>query len=101
MSIGRDINNMSEQVIPVCPQCGGEMAERKGAYGQFYGCKGYPQCKGTLQVGEQPKEKPDEETTRMIPEKKPAGQLILDSLKRIEQKVDRIARAVIDGEDLK
>ena len=88
---------MSEEIIPVCPLCQGEMAKRKGNYGPFYGCKNYPNCKGTLQVGEQPKEKPDVETTRMIPEKKPAGQLILDSLNRIEANQEKIIKGIYDG----
>lgn len=34
----------------VCPQCGGEMQERDGKYGKFYGCKSYPNCKGIIKV---------------------------------------------------
>lgn len=30
-----------------CPECGGAMASRTGQYGRFWGCKNYPQCKGT------------------------------------------------------
>src|SRR5438105_11557605 len=30
-----------------CPDCGGEMVPRSGAYGKFWGCKRYPSCKGT------------------------------------------------------
>jgi ssDNA-binding Zn-finger/Zn-ribbon topoisomerase 1 len=30
-----------------CPDCGGPMAERNGEYGFFYGCKRYPECRGT------------------------------------------------------
>lgn len=28
----------------ICPECGGELVERKGPYGAFYGCSNYPQC---------------------------------------------------------
>lgn len=28
----------------ICPECGGELVERKGLYGAFYGCSNYPQC---------------------------------------------------------
>ena len=90
---------MSEEVIPVCPACGGEMAKRKGNYGLFYGCKNYPNCKGTLQVGQESKEKPSSDTTG-ISQAKPAGQLILDSLNRIEANQEKIMKAVIDGENL-
>mgnify|MGYP001616752900 CR=1 FL=1 len=30
-----------------CPNCGGEMISRKGKFGTFWGCKDYPNCKGT------------------------------------------------------
>ncbi len=31
----------------LCPECGSEMISRKGQYGNFWGCKSYPDCKGT------------------------------------------------------
>lgn len=30
-----------------CPDCDGEMVSRKSIHGIFWGCKGYPKCKGT------------------------------------------------------
>lgn len=30
-----------------CPECGGPMVSRTGQFGRFWGCKNYPQCKGT------------------------------------------------------
>jgi len=33
-----------------CPICGSIMIKRKGAYGEFYGCSKYPQCKGTRKM---------------------------------------------------
>jgi four helix bundle suffix protein len=35
---------------PVCPQCGQPMRRRKSAKGEFWGCAGYPACKGTRPV---------------------------------------------------
>lgn len=29
----------------ICPRCGKELILKKGQYGEFYGCSGYPQCK--------------------------------------------------------
>lgn len=29
----------------VCPNCGGPLILRKGAYGKFYGCSNFPKCK--------------------------------------------------------
>ena len=31
----------------VCPDCGASMVIKRSRYGWFYGCVGYPQCKGT------------------------------------------------------
>ena len=36
--------------VPPCPKCGGEMDVRSGPFGEFYGCIGYPDCKGTIQI---------------------------------------------------
>ena len=33
---------------PVCPRCGKPTKLRNGKKGQFWGCTGYPECKGTL-----------------------------------------------------
>ena len=33
----------------ICPRCGGQLVERKGRYGTFYGCSRYPACKFTTQ----------------------------------------------------
>ena len=30
-----------------CPVCDGPMVSRKSPYGVFWGCKDYPNCKGT------------------------------------------------------
>jgi DNA topoisomerase-1 len=30
-----------------CPTCGGEMAVKRGRFGQFLACRAYPECKGT------------------------------------------------------
>ena len=35
---------------PVCPLCGGGMRRRKSAQGEFWGCGGFPACKGTREV---------------------------------------------------
>lgn len=32
----------------VCPKCGGKLIERKGQYGEFYGCSNFPKCRYTL-----------------------------------------------------
>ncbi len=35
----------------VCPKCGGDLAVRKGKYGEFYGCSNYPKCRYTRKFG--------------------------------------------------
>ncbi len=34
----------------VCPICGGELILRKGRFGMFYGCSGFPECRYTRNV---------------------------------------------------
>ena len=35
---------------PVCELCGKEMALKKGRFGSFYGCTGYPECKNIRKI---------------------------------------------------
>ncbi|HEX4773012.1 MAG TPA: type I DNA topoisomerase [Bryobacteraceae bacterium] len=45
-----------------CENCGRPMVLKKGRFGQFYACSGYPDCKTTKQIGgEQRKDVPLEE----------------------------------------
>ena len=41
-----------EQLSNVCPRCSGELVERKGKYGVFWGCSNYPKCRYTKQKDE-------------------------------------------------
>jgi hypothetical protein len=45
------INRMKEKAL-ICPQCGGQLLKRSGRYGEFYGCKNYPQCKYKTNLNE-------------------------------------------------
>ena len=36
---------------PECPKCGKAMRKRQSAKGEFWGCSGFPECKGTREVG--------------------------------------------------
>ena len=36
--------------IPPCELCGREMALKKGRFGSFYGCPGYPECKNIRKI---------------------------------------------------
>lgn len=44
--------------IPKCPKCGQLMVIRNGPSGAFYGCPGYPKCKGTRSLKKRPKSRP-------------------------------------------
>ncbi len=43
--------NSTQNNIPVrrCPRCGGNLVERTGKFGIFYGCSNFPKCKYTKQ----------------------------------------------------
>lgn len=45
------IKNIRENIIDndsnKCPKCGGQLVERNGQYGRFYGCSNYPRCRYT------------------------------------------------------
>jgi ssDNA-binding Zn-finger/Zn-ribbon topoisomerase 1 len=34
----------------VCPECGGNLIERSGKYGKFFGCSNYPKCQYTKNI---------------------------------------------------
>jgi restriction system protein len=38
---------------PRCARCGREMVRRKGKYGEFWGCSGFPTCRNTLPMARQ------------------------------------------------
>ena len=44
----------SEEETPVCPDCGKPMQIRRSRFGTFWGCTGYPECKGILKIGPKP-----------------------------------------------
>jgi len=56
-----------------CPECGSELLQRSGRYGEFIACSGFPKCKYTEQVeGETPapkREASEAETTDEVCEK--------------------------------
>ena len=40
--------------IPPCEECGRPMQLRRSRFGTFYGCTGYPECKGIRKTGPKP-----------------------------------------------
>jgi DNA topoisomerase-1 len=43
-----------EEEAPVCPDCGRPMQIRRSRFGTFWGCTGYPECKGIQKIGPKP-----------------------------------------------
>ena len=52
--------------IPPCEECGRPMALRRSRFGTFYGCTGYPDCKGIRKIG--PQAEPPKPTGVACPE---------------------------------
>ena len=47
---GNGSGEAEAEEIPVCELCGKEMALKKGRFGSFYGCTGYPECKNIRKI---------------------------------------------------
>ncbi|NCN64762.1 MAG: DNA topoisomerase I [Candidatus Altiarchaeum hamiconexum] len=45
-----EYNKRNEEILFKCLKCGGNMAIRKGPYGNFAGCSNYPNCKWTVKL---------------------------------------------------
>ncbi|HEV2853028.1 MAG TPA: type I DNA topoisomerase [Thermoanaerobaculia bacterium] len=56
----------AEEEIPPCEICGKPMALKRSRFGTFYGCTGYPECKGIRKTG--PKAAPPKPTGVPCPE---------------------------------
>lgn len=44
-----------EPIGEACPECGADLVKRKGRFGEFISCSGFPKCKYTRNLGEKPK----------------------------------------------
>ena len=44
----------AEEEVPPCEICGKPMALKRSRFGTFYGCTGYPECKGIRKTGPKP-----------------------------------------------
>jgi DNA topoisomerase-1 len=55
--------------IPACELCGREMSLKKGRFGSFYGCTGYPECKNIRKIakGDQKPAAPPEVLDELCP----------------------------------
>lgn len=50
--MGKLLNEMKKNTEPslLCPKCGGRLVERKGKFGNFYGCEEFPRCRFTRNI---------------------------------------------------
>lgn len=73
---GTDGDGKEPEEIPPCELCGKEMALKKGRFGPFYGCTGYPECKNIRKIakGDQPAPPPPEILDEICP--KDGAQLV-------------------------
>ena len=44
---------MSKSPSKTCPLCGKNMFKRDGPHGPFFGCSGFPVCRGTRDLDEE------------------------------------------------
>lgn len=57
---GRDGEEpLQNEVVGVCPDCGKDLIKRRGRYGEFVGCSGFPRCRYTRSLEEK-----QEQTTK-------------------------------------
>ncbi|MDQ3799395.1 MAG: type I DNA topoisomerase [Acidobacteriota bacterium] len=61
--------DQSSSEVPPCENCGREMSLKKGRFGSFYGCTGYPECKNIRKIakGEQKPVAPPVELDEICP----------------------------------
>jgi DNA topoisomerase-1 len=71
-----DGSEAEAEAIPPCELCGREMSLKKGRFGSFYGCTGYPECKNIRKIakGDQPPPPPPELLNETCP--KDGAQLV-------------------------
>lgn len=49
--LGEELNSpIVRENIKLCPRCGQFMKKRKGRFGEFWGCSGYPDCRYTENI---------------------------------------------------
>ena len=55
---GRDGDEPPQnEVVGVCPDCGKDLIKRRGRYGEFVGCSGFPRCRYTRSLDEKQDQK--------------------------------------------
>lgn len=78
---------------PKCPICGNNMEQRSGKYGDFYGCKSYPECKGVIKINSKipPKQQPEPVYNPIEDAMKKKGEMINDAQDRKEKSIKEIS----------
>jgi ssDNA-binding Zn-finger/Zn-ribbon topoisomerase 1 len=79
---------------PVCPQCGGGMVLREGRSGQFWGCRGFPECRGTVDPRRASSAAPGSPAAFPAPSVNPSRAAILGQLRAC---LDALEAAEVDS----
>jgi len=71
--VSKKLSAVNEENTPACPKCGGEMVKRavkkgKNTGKEFWGCKSYPKCKGTIELGTSISEEQSKDEIESVPE---------------------------------
>ena len=76
-----------------CKICNREMKLRKGNYGEFWGCSGYPDCKHTEQAEQTSPNAPQGGSTPSNPETglSALGEQIVAFRKEINERLDKLS----------
>ncbi len=82
-----------------CPICGGEMAERNGSRGPFWGCCDYPRCRGTRSIVEENR-KPTEQQKKAVGDKMAAALAFVEAVGGVAEarKYLYLAGQALEGE---
>lgn len=49
---GQEGKEPSNEIVGECPECGSDLIKRRGRYGEFIGCSGFPKCRFTKSIEE-------------------------------------------------
>jgi DNA helicase-2/ATP-dependent DNA helicase PcrA len=64
-------DSSSSPAIPTCPACKGPMKKRSSRFGPFWGCQGYPTCRGTRKISKEELTESEKQEVQAEPPKPP------------------------------
>jgi len=89
--VSKKLSTVNEENTPACPECDGEMVKRvvkkgKNTGKEFWGCKSYPKCKGTIDLSERDKVEQSKGEIENVPECPECGKTMVQ---RVAKKGDK------------